>query len=406
MKTFFKLLLILLVLGGATAAAYRPTVAWWELRNRPKFRTAVVGQGRIEFTVRSTGTVKPVKSVSVGSFVSGPIAEVLVDYNDRVTKDQLMARIDPRIYQANLQRDQAAMDTQKAQVERVKAELQRAIRDEDRSKSLHAKNKDFISDTEMDLFRFARLSLDAQLILAKASVKQAQATLDNSTANVEFTKILAPVDGIVIDKKIDTGQTLVATFQTPELFVVAPDMDKLMHVFASVDEADIGLIRRAKERERPVTFSVDAYPDDVFEGTVYQIRASSTITQNVVTYPVVVAAPNLELKLLPGMTASLEFQVDERDDVIKIPNAALRYFPRPEHVRIEDRELVQPTTAAQPTDRRKRGGKRHVWIEEEGKLRAIEVRAGISDTSYTELLEGEVKPGQALAIGIDETPQR
>jgi HlyD family secretion protein len=254
----------------------------------------------------------------------------------------------------------------------------------------------------MDQYRFSRMALEAQVKLAEASVLQAQGNLENSKANVGYTEIASPVDGIVVDCKIDTGQTIAAQFQTPELFVVAPDMDKLMHVFAAVDEADIGLIRRAKERGLSVQFWVDAYPDDVFQGEIYQIRASSTTTQNVVTYPVVVAAPNTELKLLPGMTASLEFEVDSREEAVRVPNAALRYFPRPELVRKEDREIVQPTSGTQTADRRKRGGTRHVWVDDSGKLRAIQVRVGLSDSNHTELLEGDLQPGQKLVVGLDD----
>src|SRR5262249_52037125 len=149
-----------------------------------------------------------------------------------------------------------------------------------------------------------------------------------SQAQLRYTNIKAPVDGIIINRKIDPGQTLAAQFQAPELFVVAPDMRTKMYVHASVDEADIGLIHEAQRKDLPVTFTVDAYPDDLFEGMIEEIRLSSTTTQNVVTYPVIVAAPNPDLKLLPGMTASISFEVNRRADIIKIPNSALRYFPQ------------------------------------------------------------------------------
>src|SRR5262249_35270251 len=153
-------------------------------------------------------------------------------------------------------------------------------------------------------------------------------------------EIRAPVDGVVIDRKIDPGQTLAAQFQTPELFIIAPDMKKEMYVMASVDEADIGLIRRAQESNQPVHFTVDAYPDDLFEGKIGQVRMNSTTTQNVVTYPVVVTAPNPDMKLMPGLTANISFQISEKKDTIRIPNAALRFYPKPEQVRPEDRLLL------------------------------------------------------------------
>jgi HlyD family secretion protein len=246
------------------------------------------------------------------------------------------------------------------------------------------------------------MALEAQLTVAEAAVKQAEANLKNSKANLDYTDILSPVDGIVIDRKIDPGQTLASQFQTPELFTIAPDMDKVMHVFASVDEADIGMIRRAQEANQPVKFEVDAYPDDEFEGTIYQIRKSSTTTNNVVTYPVVIAAPNPDLKLLPGMTADIEFQIDVLNNVVRIPNAALLYYPPPELVRQQDRGLVDASMKDAPAARKKRrADQRHVWVAEGKLLRAVPVRVGLSDGQFTQLVSGEVKPGQSLVTALE-----
>ncbi len=207
--------------------------------------------------------------------------------------------------------------------------------------ALRAKNENFLSDAERDQLQFNRMSLEAQLDVAKATVEQAEASLKNAQANLDYTRITSPVDGIVIDRKISPGQTLASSFQTPQLFVVAPRMREKMHVHALIDEADIGLIRAAQKQRLSVEFTVDAYLDDLFQGTIEEIRFSSTSTQNVVTYPVIVAAANLDLKLLPGMTASLSFRVDERKHVIKIPNAALRFFPESKYVREADRKLLE-----------------------------------------------------------------
>jgi HlyD family secretion protein len=373
--------------------------------------------------VNSTGEVKPVVSVSIGSFVSGPIIRMHADFNDRVTKDQLLAEIDPRIYKAAVDGATAALVTRQADVQRVKALLQQAVNDERRSVALRAENPDFISQTEIDRFHFNRVSLDAQLQVAEAEVQQAQANLKNAEANLGYTKILSPVDGIIIDNKINPGQTLAAQFQTPEMFIVAPEMDKKMHVFASVDEADIGLIRAAQEKKLPVEFTVDAYPDDLFTGTIEQIRFSSTTTQNVVTYPVVVAAPNEDLKLLPGMTADLSFQIAEKEDVLCVPNGALRFYPKPEQVRLTDRKLLEgedgalkdeeeddwQTSDPDPSAREKaaEGAKRrrrHVWVIEGDYLRAVEVVTGLSDNKFTEVVSGEVKVDQKFVTGLKTTP--
>jgi len=403
MSWLVKFLVVAALITGTVAAAYSPVSSWWRLRNAPTFRTAKVERGSLVFSVNSTGTIKPVQSVLIGSFVSGPVIEIYADFNDQVTEGQLLAKIDPRLYAASLARDRAALETQLADVQRVQAQLQQAKNDEQRALRLRERNKDYISDTEIDQYRFARMGLEAQLTVAQAAVKQAQANLQNSEANLGYTEIRSPVDGIIIDRKIDPGQTLASSFQTPELFTVAPEMDKVMHVFASVDEADIGLIRRAQERGQPVSFTVDAYPEDTFEGTIYQIRKSSSTTENVVTYPVVIAAPNPDLKLLPGMTANINFQVEVHDDVVKIPNAALLFYPQPDLVRSEDRHLVD---SSQETPARKRGkadaNERHVWLREGDLLRAMRVRTGISDGQFTQLIEGELEVGQELVTSVDQ----
>jgi HlyD family secretion protein len=219
---------------------------------------------------------------------------------------------------------------------------------------------------------------------------------------------------MVIDRKIEPGQTLAAQFQTPELFVIAPDLRKKIHVFASVDETDIGWIQKAKEEKRPVTFTVDAHPGELFLGEVEQIRVSSSSVQNVVTYPVIIAASNPELKLLPGMTASISFLIESRESVLKIPTAALRFFPAADQVRIEDRGLVDGTGMAQNADASnekmfsaaeqvaasQKQSRRHVWVARGGLLKAIEVFTGIDESRFTELVRGELQEGDELVVGI------
>jgi HlyD family secretion protein len=419
MRRAFKVVLILAVVGGIAAAASAPMKKYFEERSRPKFRTAEVDRGAIKLVVNSTGTIQPVLSVQVGAFVSGPIAELHVEYNDEVEAGELLAEIDSRIYDASVARDEAALAIRDAEVNRTKARLQQAINDEQRAIGLRSDNEDFISDSEMDQYRFARMALEAELVLAEAGVVQAQANLNNSRLNQSYAKITAPVSGIIIDRKISPGQTLTSQFQTPELFVIAPDMREEMHIIASVDETDIGLLRRAQEEGQPVEFRVDAYPGELFAGTIWQIRLSPTTTQNVVTYPVVISAPNPDLKLLPGMTADITFLIEEKPDIVRIPNTALRYFPEREHVREADRELLdgvreereqvddlgadQPPASEQvAADIKQRT--RHVWVKEGHLLRAVEVTTGISDYKFTELVSGELKAGDELVIGLETTP--
>ena len=409
MRIVFRLFLLILVLGGLGAGGYFGH-QYWKQRNRPKFRTAKVTEGEIVSVVNSTGEVKPVLSISVGSFVSGPIQALHVDFNDKVTKGQLMAEIDPRIFEAVVKGDRAVLAIRRGEVNRVQADLARAKADEQRADSLLRRGDGFISQVEIDQYRFSRQSMEAQLQVAEAGVAQAEASLLNSEANLEYTRIESPVDGIVIDRKIEPGQTLAAQFQTPELFVVAPDIRREMHVFASVDEADIGLIRAARENKQPVEFSVDAYPDVLFDGSIDQIRLSPMVTQNVVTYPVIVSAPNPDEMLMPGMTASLSFQIDQRQACVRIPNAALRFFPEVAHVREKDRhlvtgiseeedvDLVDEESADEKTAAAKNKSKRYVWIWEEPWLRAVEVTTGIRDSKWTEILDSNIKVGDELVV--------
>lgn len=415
MRLLVKLLIVLVVIVGIGAAAYRPALDYWQHRNRPQWRTDQVVRGDLIAVVNATGQVRPVLSVQVGAFVSGPIVELPAEFNQEVKENDLLARIDPAIYNAIVQQESAILQVRQAEVQRVEALLQQARNDEQRGEALRAKNVDFLSDTERDQLQFNRMSLEAQLLVAKASIQQAEASLQNAQANLDYTYIRSPVDGIVIDRKIDPGQTLASQFQTPELFIVAPQMREKMHVHALIDEADIGLIREAQLRGLKVEFTVDAYMDDLFPGVIEEIRYSSTTTQNVVTYPVIVAAANPDLKLLPGMTANLSFVVDQREDVLKIPNAALRFFPEIQHVRESDRGLLDGTGTADREERgsseqqisadqrvvaRRRRTQRHVWVDDGEFLRAVAVETGLSDNRYTEIVAGELIEDQSLVTGL------
>lgn len=407
------MLLVLGALGAGGAMGYQPALKYLADRNRQEFRTVSTSLGDIVAVVNSTGTVKPVSQVTIGSFVSGPIEALFVEFNQDVKKGDVLATIDSRLYAANVSRDEASLATRRAEVERIQAELSQAEEQEKRIKRLVGKNTAYASESEVEMVYYARLSLEAQLKIAQASIKEAEANLQNSMANLEYCAIRAPVDGKVIDRKIDPGQTLASQFQTPELFVIAPDMQKEMHVFASVDEADIGFIKAASEAGEKVEFTVDAYPGDLFEGKIAQIRQSSTVAQNVVTYPVVVAAPNPSLKLMPGMTANLSFRIDSRTNVMRVPNAALRFYPDRAMVHPDDQKVLdgedldtqqdnaaEELPAGEKVSAKVKSSRRHVWFEEQGKLRAIEVQTGISDYKFTEIVSGKLVENQKLVIGL------
>ena len=250
-------------------------------------------------------------------------------------------------------------------------------------------------------------------------VVECQADLDVAKTNLEFTVIKSPVDGVVIDRKIDPGQTVASQFQTPVLFVVAPDLEKKIYVYASVDEADIGMIRDAQRNNQPVAFAVDAYPNDAFEGRIAQVRLNPTTVQNVVTYTVVVESPNHELKLLPGMTANLTFQIENRHGVLVVPNGALRFWPKAEQVRAEDQSLVESEPVddssdeeAEPKKSKAAGGAtgnrnhHYVWTVDGEQLAAVEIVTGLSDKSGAELVSGKLGEGQELVVATQTKPTR
>lgn len=417
MKTVFKIVIVLAVIGAAGAAGYQPALDYWAYRNKTTWETAEVESGDITRYVTSTGTVQPVLSVSIGTFVSGPIVELNVDFNDEVKKGDVLARVDPSLYQANVDRDSAVLATREADLERVEAQLHQALNNFMRGKKLRGNNEDYMSDREMDALTFDVKSLQAQRKLAKSSILQAIASLDTSKANLKYCLLTSPVDGVVIDRKINPGQTLAAQFQTPELFIIAPDLREKVHVFASVDEADIGLIQTAQKLGLPVTFTVDAHPDEVFKGEIEQIRVSSVTTSNVVTYPVVVATSNPDLKLLPGMTAEMFFEVASVEDVLKIPNAALRLYPDAKLVRESDRYLLDGSawkskskteaevdedaqqTAIEKVEAEKKKNQRHVWTVDGDLLKAVAITTGLTENRFTEMTHGDLKLGDKLVTG-------
>ncbi|QEF96701.1 Macrolide export protein MacA [Stieleria maiorica] len=415
MKMFVKMLVVMSVLIGIGTLGYKPAVTYWQERNRVRWETAAIIRGDVTRYVNSTGSVRPVQSVSVGSVVSGPIEALNVDFNDEVKKGDVLATIDPRLFKADVARDEATLATRQAERERIEAELVQANKSYQRGRKLYAKSEGFLSETEMDALVFELQSLEAQLKVAEAMIQQAEASLENSRANLNYCEITAPVDGVIIDRKIDPGQTLAASFQTPELFIVAPDLREKVHVFASVDEADIGLVQKAQAESRPVTFTVDAHPDELFAGEIEQIRVSSVANQNVVTYPVVIATGNPDLKLLPGMTASISFEVDSISGVPKLPNAALRFFPADvDLVRPSDRHLIDGSLwkstdgrsddpaqlpAAEKAAKRKARSKRHVWVDDGRWLRAVEIETGLSESGFTELKSGDLSVGALLVTG-------
>jgi len=284
------------------------------------YRTAKVEKGEIVDAITATGNINAVTTVSVGSQVSGTIQQIFVDFNSRVRKGQVIALIDPRLLDASVTQARASVDSAKAALERAQVGVIDTDRTNRRNRELVKDG--FVAQADVDASQTAWEQALAQKRSAEAALQQAEGALRVAETNREYATIRSPVDGIVISRNVDVGQTVAASFQTPTLFSIAQDLTK-MQVDTNVDESDIG---RAVIGEN-VTFTVDAWPEKTFTGTVTQVRNSPIVTQNVVTYNVVVRVDNRDLLLKPGMTANVSIEVKKFEDVLKIPNAALRYRP-------------------------------------------------------------------------------
>jgi len=345
------------------------------------FSTAKVTKGDIVQTVSATGTVNPVAMVLVGTQVSGTIKHIYVDFNSPVKKGQVIAEIDPSLFEAQVEQARANVLVAKANLKKAEATLADAAKNLERTKTLFA--KDLIARSELDTAETNYQTALAQVGAAKAQLAQAEAALKSAETNLRYTKIVSPVDGVVISRNVDVGQTVAASFQTPTLFTIARDLTK-MQINTNVAEADIGKIAVGQT----VNFTVDAYPDEVFHGQVSQIRLAPTNIQNVVTYDVVILVDNPELKLKPGMTANVSIITAERRGVLRVPNSALRI----------SLERLGGGAESKPEGP-------GVWVLEKGKPRFVKVTLGVSDGNYTEVVSG-LAEGQEVIIDTKTKAQQ
>ncbi len=345
------------------------------------YRTEPLQRGSLVQAVRATGVVRPIRLVQVGTQVNGPVQKLYVDYNDIVKQGDLVAQIDPTVYEARLAQDEASLLQSQASVEQARAKLVQAEKDLVRSRELA--KREMLSQAELDAAVAERDALAAQLKVSEASVELAKASLRLSRANLGYTTIRSPVDGVIIARNVDEGQTVVASMSAQVIFEIATDLREVQ-VEASVPEADIGRI----QLKQPVSFTVDAY-DEPFSGFVSQIRLSAKTEQNVVTYPVVIRAQNPDGKLFPGMTANLTCEVARKDNVFKVPNAALRF---------------RPANAPAPSHA-KPDAPQTLWVldQPDGQPRPVSVRTGISDGIMTEVADHEsLEAGRPIVVGNAE----
>jgi HlyD family secretion protein len=330
-------------------------------KNGTQYQTAEVARGDLTQTVTATGQLNPVVNVQVGSQISGMIHKLFVDFNSPVKEGQVIAQIDPATYQANLAQTEADLASARAALElaQVKANRARELREEQ-----------LIPQSDLD-------QALADLHQSEAAVKQKEAAVQKVKVDLARCTIYSPVDGIVIDRKVDVGQTVAASLSAPTLFVIANDLAK-MQIEANVAEADIGGVEAGQE----VEFTVDAFPQRTFRGKVTQIRNAPVTVQNVVTYDTIIEVANPDLKLKPGMTANVSIIVAHRDDALKIPNAALRYRPAGSATN------AAPRIRAGERVRGERRGARSVYVLKNSRPQPVQIKTGVSDGIFTEVLEG------------------
>ena len=394
MRRFFLISAVLLV--GLAIGGY---VFFNGERKTPvRYRTAVVERGSVVSIVTATGSINPVVSVQVGTQVSGMIKSLHADFNSIVKAGDVVAIIDPEPFRAR--RDQAAsnLEMAKANVARAKNEQAQRQRELTRARSLAAQQ--FVSQNDVDMAVTNAQGADAQVNVSMAQVKQAEAALNAAELDLKYTTIRSPVNGIVVARNVEVGQTVAASFATPNLFLIALDLTK-MQVDTNVSESDIGGISEGKD----ATFTVDAYPGVPFSGTIRQVRLAPIAVQNVVTYNVVIGVDNKDLRLKPGMTANVSIVVAQRDNVLKVPNAALRFVPPKSEIASRPTDGMPGKEEAAGHAVLAGGGPpgRPVWKQgDTGEPVAAKVQTGISDGAYTEIVSDGVAAGDEVIVGIEQ----
>jgi HlyD family secretion protein len=353
-------------------------------KQAPQYRLVQVERGDMQSTVSATGTLGAVSTVSVGTQVSGQVADLLVDYNDHVKKGQLLARIDPTLAQ------QAVTDAE-ANLAKVRAQALQASRDEARNKQLA---------TDGLIAKSALEQSQSSSVVAGADVRSAQVAVDRARQNLAYTNIYAPIDGVVVDRNVNKGQTVAASLSAPQLFLIANDLSQ-MQILAQVGESDIAQIKEGQ----PAQFTVQALPGQTFKGIVQQVRLQSATTDNVVNYTVVVSVSNPENKLLPGMTARVNFLTKSANDVLKVSNSALRFRPTTSATATAKTATATTATSAQQKSgvsrgqRSQQGGTLYT-LDAKGQLQAIRVQTGVTDGTMTEVQGKGVVEGMKVVAGI------
>lgn len=388
-KTFFAIGTLIIIITGGFFYFTRSTKVEYRWRTNP------VERGNLDIVVNATGTLNPDTTVNVGTQVSGRINKIYVDYNSQVKKGEILAVLDTTSLYQSVQQSQAEVRSAQAQVLQAKLTFQRM-------KKLYAKQLASESDYDQDSVAY---------IVAENSLHSSETQLQRAKINLGYATITAPIDGVIMSRDVDVGQTVAASFNTPQLFSIATDLHS-MRISASIDEADIGQIKLGQS----VEFTVDAYPDETFAGKVTQIRLQPVTTSNVVTYTVIIEVPNPELKLMPGMTANLTVHVQQAKDILKIPNLALVYNPprgymqqlmqnMPDSMRSKRRSFAMNnggsnnrpaylSASATPQE----GSIKTIWIKRNDRIVPVRVKLGITDGTHT-AVTGNIKQGEEVVTG-------
>ena len=383
---------VVVLLLGAVAGYWR-----YSATHRPpevQYKTATVERKRIAAKVTATGILAATVTVQVGTQVSGRIAQLLADFNSPVKKGQVIAKIDPQLFIAAVAQSRANFVSAEASLTKARAQALEADRQAARLKALNAEN--LASQGDLELSQTNAAVAKAGIDVAVATLEQARASLNQAQVNLSYTTIVSPIDGVVISRNVDVGQTVAASLSAPVIFTIAEDLRK-MQVNTSVAEGDIGRLRP----DMDAFFTVDAYPGQKFRGKIWQIRNAATTVQNVVTYDAVLNVDNTDLRLRPGMTASCTVTYDERDSTLAVPNAALRFRPPP--------DLSAPSTAPTRGPGVGRGGghkgadagadpieARTVWVLRGLAPTPVALHTGLSDGTVTEVIDGDLKEGDAV----------
>ena len=335
-----------------------------------KYVTKEVTRGTITEYVEASGTIKPINTIAVGTQVSGTVAAIYVDYNSQVKKGQLLAELDPSLFQSNVDQSTAKLNNAQAAYSKAMANLEYKKNNYKRYEHLYAKN--YVSRDDVELARSNYLTAQADVAAARAEMNASQATLKNNLTNLGYSKITSPVDGTVISRAVDVGQTVAASFNTPTLFEVAEDLTK-MQIETSVSEADIGKIKVGQEAE----YTLDGYPNKTFKGNVTQVRLASTTTNNVVTYTVIVSVDNSDGFAIPGMSANVSVIIGQAKDVLVVDNKALKFSP---------------------PDNKQKFDTQGVWVLKGNEPVRIDVELGLSDDNKTQIISNDIKEKDKVIV--------